>query len=122
VIRKRDALLAAAGLILFAFAAGRIGWGAVGRAIEEARTGVALILGLSFVRLILQTYSWSIGLRFDGIKASAKEPRPARSLFGTPRSIDWALVSGPVEATLGQVHGSVNASDHFPISFMLRFS
>jgi endonuclease/exonuclease/phosphatase family metal-dependent hydrolase len=48
--------------------------------------------------------------------------RPARSLFGTSRSIDWALVSGPVEATLGQVHGSVNASDHYPISFTLRLS
>ena len=41
MIRKRDALLAAAGLALFAFAAGRIGWGAVIRAIEEARTAMA---------------------------------------------------------------------------------
>ena len=48
--------------------------------------------------------------------------RPARGLFSTPRSIDWALVSGPVEATLGQVHSTVNASDHYPISFTLRFS
>jgi endonuclease/exonuclease/phosphatase family metal-dependent hydrolase len=48
--------------------------------------------------------------------------RPARSLFGSPRSIDWALVSGPVEATLGKVHATVNASDHYPISFTLRFS
>ena len=48
--------------------------------------------------------------------------RPARSLFDGPRSIDWALVSGPVEATLGQVHATVKASDHYPISFTLRFS
>jgi endonuclease/exonuclease/phosphatase family metal-dependent hydrolase len=48
--------------------------------------------------------------------------RPARSLFGSPRSIDWALVSGPVEAILGQVHATVKASDHYPISFTLRFS
>jgi hypothetical protein len=32
------------------------------------------------------------------------------------------LVSGPIEATLGKVHAKVNASDHYPISFTLRFS
>jgi endonuclease/exonuclease/phosphatase family metal-dependent hydrolase len=47
--------------------------------------------------------------------------RPARSVFGNPRSIDWAFISGPVEATLGQVHATVNASDHYPLSFTLRF-
>jgi Lysylphosphatidylglycerol synthase TM region len=93
VIRKRDALLAAAGLILFAFAAGRIGWGAVGRAIEEARTGVALILGLSLVRLILQTYSWSIALCSDGIKASAKELMLIRL---ASQGIGYLSVLGPV--------------------------
>jgi len=48
--------------------------------------------------------------------------RPARSVFDSPRSIDWAFVSGPFEATLGQVHTTINASDHYPISFTLRFS
>jgi endonuclease/exonuclease/phosphatase family metal-dependent hydrolase len=48
--------------------------------------------------------------------------RPAHGVFGNPRSIDWALVSGPIEATLGQVHATVSASDHYPISFTLRFS
>ncbi|MBV9938114.1 MAG: endonuclease/exonuclease/phosphatase family protein [Acidobacteriaceae bacterium] len=48
--------------------------------------------------------------------------RPARKLFGDPRSIDWAFVAGPVKATLGQVHSTVKASDHYPISFTLWFS
>lgn len=65
MIRKTDALLAAAGLILLAVAAERIGWAAVIRAIEEARIAVAVILGLSLVRLILQTHSWSIALRSE---------------------------------------------------------
>jgi endonuclease/exonuclease/phosphatase family metal-dependent hydrolase len=47
--------------------------------------------------------------------------RPARRLFGDSRSIDWAFASGPIEAALGQVHATVNASDHYPISFTLRF-
>jgi endonuclease/exonuclease/phosphatase family metal-dependent hydrolase len=45
---------------------------------------------------------------------------PAHNLFGSPRTIDWALVSGPVEAAEGQVHAKVKASDHYPISFTLR--
>ena len=93
MIRKRDALLAAVGLILFAFAAGRIGWGAVIRAIEEARTAVAVILGLSLVRLILQTHSWSIALRSDGIKASAKELMLIRL---ASQGIGYLSVLGPV--------------------------
>ena len=93
MIRKRDALLAAAGLILFAFAAGRIGWGAVIRAIEEARTAVAVILGLSLVRLILQTHSWSIALRSDGIKSSAKELMLIRL---ASQGIGYLSVLGPV--------------------------
>ena len=48
--------------------------------------------------------------------------RPARKFFGSPRTIDWALVSGPVEAGPEQIHAKVNASDHYPISFTLRFS
>ena len=48
--------------------------------------------------------------------------RPARNVFGSPRSIDWAFISGPVKATLGKVHATVNASDHYPLSFTLRFS
>jgi choline kinase len=47
--------------------------------------------------------------------------RPTRRLFGDSRSIDWAFASGPIEAALGQVHATVNASDHYPISFTLRF-
>ena len=45
---------------------------------------------------------------------------PARNLFGGPRTIDWALVSGPMEAIEAKVHSKVNASDHYPISFALR--
>jgi Lysylphosphatidylglycerol synthase TM region len=93
VIRKRDALFAAAGLALFAFAIERIGCGAVMRAIGEARSAVALILGLSLVRLILQTYSWSIALRADGIKSSAKELLLIRL---ASQGIGYLSVLGPV--------------------------
>ena len=47
---------------------------------------------------------------------------PARGLFQRQRTIDWAFVSGPVESTLGHVHTDIHASDHYPLSFTIRFS
>ena len=56
---------------------------------------------------------------------SALELPPAhtttpRGLFRRPRTIDWAYVSGPVEPVVGRVHDTVQASDHYPISFTLK--
>lgn len=45
-----------------------------------------------------------------------------RGLFRQRRKIDWAYVSGPVEPIHGRVHDTVDASDHYPISFTLKFS
>jgi endonuclease/exonuclease/phosphatase family metal-dependent hydrolase len=46
--------------------------------------------------------------------------RPAHNFLSNPRSIDWALVSGPVKASQPKVHSTVTASDHYPISFTLQ--
>jgi hypothetical protein len=73
VTRKGNAVLAVAGLALFAFTAGRIGWGAVIRAIVEARTAVVIIVCLSLIRLVLQSQAWSIALTLDGIKSSLSD-------------------------------------------------
>jgi hypothetical protein len=93
VTKKRDALLAAAGLGLFVFAAGRIGWSAVIRALEDARGAVAIIVGLSLVRLILQTYSWSIALRSEGIQSSVSKLMLIRL---ASQGIGYLSVLGPV--------------------------
>jgi endonuclease/exonuclease/phosphatase family metal-dependent hydrolase len=58
----------------------------------------------------------------NALGSSRLYTRPAHSLLGNPRSIDWALVRGALEATEGQLHERLNASDHYPITFMLRFS
>ena len=56
----------------------------------------------------------------DAVASSRSTPTtPAHGLFEGRRRIDWAFVRGPLRANSGQVHGSVNASDHYPISFML---
>jgi endonuclease/exonuclease/phosphatase family metal-dependent hydrolase len=55
---------------------------------------------------------------FEGLHSPT---RPAHTPFGSPRSIDWALVSGPLGTAQCRVHTSVKASDHYPLSFTLRF-
>jgi endonuclease/exonuclease/phosphatase family metal-dependent hydrolase len=56
----------------------------------------------------------------DAVTSPRSTPTtPARGLFEGRRRIDWAFLRGPLGASSGHVHGSVNASDHYPISFML---
>jgi endonuclease/exonuclease/phosphatase family metal-dependent hydrolase len=56
----------------------------------------------------------------DAVTSSRSTPTtPAHGLFEGRRQIDWAFVRGPLRASSGKVHGSVKASDHYPISFML---
>jgi len=108
MIKKGNALLAVAGLALFAFTAERIGWGAVIRAIGEARTAMVIIVGLSFIRLVLQSRSWSIALRLDGIKSSLSKLmliRLASQGIGY-LSFLGPLASEPMKISLLRNHGS----------------
>jgi hypothetical protein len=58
--------------------------------------------------------------RFQDAVASPRTPTtPAHGLFESRCRIDGAFVRGPLRASSGHVHGSVNASDHYPISFIL---
>ena len=67
------ATLAVAGLALLAFVASRIGTDALVREIAIVRVGLPIIVVLSFLRLVLQTRSWSIALALDGIRSSTRE-------------------------------------------------
>ena len=57
----------------------------------------------------------------DLIGPHAVPTTPRRRLFHSGRAIDRALVRGPVRAEDITVHRSVEASDHYPLSFTLRF-
>jgi endonuclease/exonuclease/phosphatase family metal-dependent hydrolase len=60
------------------------------------------------------------GAGFQDAVASPRTPTTvARGLLEGRRRIDWAFVRGPLRASSGYVHGSVKASDHYPISFTL---
>ena len=62
-----------------------------------------------------------LGLR-SAIKLPSPPTTPVRSFFQGPHTIDWAFISGPIEARLGRVHNGVEASDHYPLSFTIKFS
>jgi len=46
----------------------------------------------------------------------------SHSLSASKRIIDWILLRGPLTATNPQVHSSVVASDHYPLSLTVSFS
>lgn len=59
---------------------------------------------------------------FRNVFADSRSPtRPAHNFLGNPRAIDWALISGPAVPGRQQVHTTIKASDHYPISFSLQF-
>jgi endonuclease/exonuclease/phosphatase family metal-dependent hydrolase len=57
----------------------------------------------------------------SAIELPSPHTTPAHGFFQRRRPIDWAFLSGPVEATRGRVHSDVNASDHYPISFTMKW-
>ena len=40
--------------------------------------------------------------------------------FGRNDAIDWILFKGPMRVVTAQVHDSIKASDHYPVSFTLK--
>jgi endonuclease/exonuclease/phosphatase family metal-dependent hydrolase len=58
----------------------------------------------------------------SAIQLPSPHTTPARWWFQRPRSIDWALLSGPIDADRGLVHSDIHASDHYPISFTITLS
>ncbi len=47
---------------------------------------------------------------------------PPKSLLDRGSIIDWIFTRGPIRATQPQVHNSVSASDHYPLSLSLSFT
>ena len=56
----------------------------------------------------------------EAVPTARMPTTPRRHLLEAGRHVDWAFVRGPIQTDSGQVHKSVEASDHFPISFNLR--
>ena len=91
--KRLAALLAAAGVALFVFAARKIGWESVFATLAHARLAVAIIVILSFGRLLLQTHAWSVALRFGGVTTSTGELMLIRL---AAQGLGYLSVLGPV--------------------------
>jgi hypothetical protein len=64
--KRIEILLSAAGLALFATVVSKIGWSAALHELRRAWVALPLLIGLSLVRLFLQTRSWQLALREEG--------------------------------------------------------
>lgn len=88
---KTGALFTSA--VLFGFAVERIGLGHLIRDLQAMSAGVVVIFLLNLVRLLLQTGSWSIALRQDGIHSNTTELMFLRL---ASQGIGYLTVLGPV--------------------------
>ncbi len=59
--------------------------------------------------------------QFDDAFLNRHSPSTPGSFFGHGRVIDWIFTRGPIRANKQRVHGSVSASDHYPLSVDLAF-
>jgi len=55
----------------------------------------------------------------DAVGLPGTRTRPARGVFDEGRSIDWIFLSSDLKPSDGQIHKTIRASDHFPISCVL---
>ena len=61
--------------------------------------------------------------RFQNVFAERPVPTtPPHLLFDRGRAIDWVFTRGSVQAIRRQVHSSVSASDHYPLSVKLALT
>jgi hypothetical protein len=92
-MKKTKIIIAAVGLVLFGFVLAKMGWTGVFHQLKVIRIALPMLVGLSSLRLALQTYAWSRALRAEGIKAGMGEPLGARV---ASRGVGYLSVLGPV--------------------------
>jgi endonuclease/exonuclease/phosphatase family metal-dependent hydrolase len=60
--------------------------------------------------------------QFQSVFSEHVRTTPSRSLFDRGKVIDWVFTRGPIRSANSQVHTSVSASDHYPLSMKLTFT
>jgi len=58
----------------------------------------------------------------SAMQSSEANTTTPRGLFRHRRTIDWAYLAGGVQSISGSVNDTVNASDHYPLSFEFRYA
>jgi len=91
-MKRIDAILIVAGLGLFAVVASRIGWTGFFHQLKIASLAVPVLVGVSFLRLVLQTHAWRIALQQEGVSATLGELLGIRL---ASQSMGYLSVLGP---------------------------
>jgi hypothetical protein len=91
-VKRIETLLVVAGLGLFAVVVSRIGWGAVLHELRTVWIVLPLVVGLSVVRLLMQTQAWKMALREERVETSFGELIGIRM---ASQSMGYLSVLGP---------------------------
>ena len=91
-MKRIETLLVVAGLGLFAVVVSRIGWGTVLHELRTVWIVLPLVVGLSVVRLLMQTQAWKMALREEGVETSFGELIGIRM---ASQSMGYLSVLGP---------------------------
>ena len=72
-MKRSETILVGVGLGLLAIVASRIGWAAVFLQLKTAWLAIPILVGLSLLRLLLQTHSWRMALLKEGVTTTFGE-------------------------------------------------
>ena len=92
-MNKKNVAIMATGLGLFAFVAAKMGWSGMIQELKAAWIALPILVGLSALRLWLQTVSWACALKADGINVGAGQLMGARA---SSHGMGYLSVLGPV--------------------------
>ena len=91
-MKKFDVFMLLFGMAVFAVVVEKVGPAVIAAELRHVWLGLVLLLVMSAVRLILQTYSWSTALKANGHSSSARELIGIRvasqSLRGSERFVE----------------------------------
>src|SRR5262249_4015666 len=109
-MKRSEVIFAVVGLSLFGFVASRVGWTPLVHQLASASLAIPILIVISFLRLLLQTHAWHIGLQQEGVTTSFGELlgiRLASQAMGYLSVLGPAL-SEPMKISL--LKGNWNAS------------
>lgn len=92
-MNRKNVAIMIAGVGLFGFVAAKMGWNGMAQELKTVWMALPILLGLSSVRMLLQTLAWSCALESDGIHASFGQLIGARA---SSHGIGYLSVLGPL--------------------------
>ncbi len=99
-MKRIETLLTVAGLGLFAFVVSKVGWSTVVYELRTVWIALPVLVAFSVVRLLLQTQSWGLALREEGVATRFGELIGIRL---ASQSMGYLSVLGPAISELMKI-------------------